>query len=467
MNHPYIPGTDADERALLDAIGAKRFEDLLEPLPEKLRRTELLDIHPARSEWEVLRDLGAWGDINAGASRYTCFLGGGLYDHHIPSVIDHVTMRSEFYTAYTPYQAEVSQGTLIAIWEFQTMISELTALPVANASLYDGASACGEAGLLAASVTNRSKLVVAGRFHPNYLDTLKTYVTTSGHTVVADPTPGAAADLDWLAGAVDDATAAVFVQHPNFFGQLEAVTRIRDIAKAKGALLIAVVDPLTLGILEPPGKWGADLAVGEAQPLGIPMAYGGPVAGFFAADQKYLRQMPGRLVGETVDRDGQRAWTLTLQTREQHIRREKATSNICTNQTLLAHRATVYMSLLGPTGLREVGEQCLKRARYAATRAAGVPGYALDPSGPFVKEFVLKCPVPAAKVVAAGLERRVLAGVDLGRFRPEWADRLLVAVTEKRSAADIEALVSVLAAAAGVAAPPPPAGAAGKGAPRG
>ncbi|HEX7880287.1 MAG TPA: aminomethyl-transferring glycine dehydrogenase subunit GcvPA [Candidatus Eisenbacteria bacterium] len=443
--HPYIPGTAADEAAMLAAIGVKKFEDLLAPLPENLRLKELLDIHPGRSEWEVVRDLSAWGNRNAGAGRYTCFLGGGIYDHHIPSVIDHVTMRSEFYTAYTPYQAEVSQGTLIAIYEFQTMVSELTGLAVANASLYDGASAAGEAALLAASVTGRPKTIIAGRFHPNYRDVLKTYVEMSGHQVVVDPAPDHVADLAWLDANLDESTAAVFVQHPNFFGRLEQMDEIRAKAQAKGALFVAVVDPSTLGILAPPGAYGADIAVGECQPLGIPMAYGGPVAGFFAADTKYLRQMPGRLVGETVDKDGKRCWTLTLQTREQHIRREKATSNICTNQTLLAHRATVYMSLLGPNGMRELGEQCHARASHAARTVSQIPGYSIALPGPHVKEFVVKCPVPAAQVVAEGLRHEMLVGLDLGRFDPAWKDLLLVAVTEKRSADDIAKLGKVLA----------------------
>ena len=357
-------------------------------------------------------------------------------------------MRSEFYTAYTPYQAEVSQGTLIAIYEFQTMISELTGLPVANASLYDGASAAGEAALLAASVTGRPKTIVAGRFHPHYRETIRTYVESSGHTVLDDPAPNHVADLAWLKANIDDSTAAVFVQHPNFFGQLEAMDEIRALAQAKGALFIAVVDPSTLGILAPPGSYGADIAVGECQPLGIPMAYGGPVAGFFAADQKFLRQMPGRLVGETVDKDGKRCWTLTLQTREQHIRREKATSNICTNQTLLAHRATVFMSLLGPAGIRELGEQCHTRAAHAARTIAAIPGYSIPLSGAMVKEFVVECPIPAADVVRGGLAASMLVGLDLGRFNPSWKNLLLVAVTEKRSAADIQRLAKVLAAAA-------------------
>ena len=433
---------------MLEAIGVRRFEDLLEPLPESLRLKQHLDIHPGRSEWEVVRDITALGNRNAGAGRTTCFLGGGIYDHHIPSVIDHLVMRSEFYTAYTPYQAEVSQGTLIAIYEFQTMISELTGLPVANASLYDGASASGEAALLASSVTGRPKSVLAGRFHPNYRDTLKTYVESSGHSVAEDPAPKHVADLAWLKANIDDSTAAVFVQHPNFFGQLEAVEEIRELAHAKGALFIAVVDPSTLGILAPPGAYGADIAVGECQPLGLPMAYGGPVAGFFAADQKYLRQMPGRLVGETVDRDGKRCWTLTLQTREQHIRREKATSNICTNQTLLAHRATVFMSLLGPAGIRELGEQCHARSVHAARTVSKVPGYSIALRGPFVKEFVVTCPVPAADVVEVGLKNDMLVGLDLGRFNAAWKNLLLVAVTEKRSAADIDKLAIVLGKAA-------------------
>lgn len=444
MSFPYIPASPAEEREMLAAIGVGRFEDLLAPIPDNLRRGGRLNLPGPLSELEALRDLTALAGSNGDASKLVPFAGGGSYDHFIPSVIDAVTMRSEFYTAYTPYQSEVSQGTLTAIFEFQTMIAALTGLPVANASLYDGGSACGEAGHLALAATGRKKIVVAGRLHPAYLQVLKTYLEPSGGEVVVDAAPKHTASLEWLESAVDEKTAAVLVQHPNFFGQLEPVAEIRRISAAKGALLVAVVDPLTLGILAPPGEYGADIAVGDAQPLGIPMSFGGPVAGFFAASDKYLRLTPGRLVGETVDRDGKRAFTLTLQTREQHIRREKATSNICTNQTLLAHRATVYLSLLGPAGIREVGEQCAKRARHAAKLIGALPGYAVDPAGPFVKEFVVRCPVPAAKVVEAGIGRGLLAGVDLGRFDHAWSDRLLVAVTEKRSAAEIERLAAAL-----------------------
>ncbi len=453
MTFPYIPASEAEEKEMLEAIGVSTFEDLLAPVPESLRVHGKIAIPETRSELDVVRDLSKWGAANGGSGRMPCFLGGGMYDHYIPSVIDHVSMRSEFYTAYTPYQSEVSQGTLIAIFEFQTMISELTGLPVANASLYDGGSACGEAALLSLATTGRKRIVVAGRFHPHYIQVMKTYVERSGGEVVLVDAPDHVTDLDALAKAVDDTTAAVFVQNPNFFGRLEPVRKIREIAAKHGALLVASVDPLTLGILAPPGDYGADIAVGESQPLGIPMSYGGPVAGFFAADRKYMRLMPGRLVGETVDRDGKRAFTLTLQTREQHIRREKATSNICTNQTLLAHRATIYMSLLGPNGIREVGEQCLKRSQFAAGRIGALPGFEILP-GPFVKEFVVRCPVPAARVVEAGIDAGILAGVDLGRFDADWSHLLLVAVTEKRNAEEIETLIAACAAA-------------GKGAPRG
>jgi len=407
--------------------------------------------HPPRipgplSEIELRRLLGTWSRENH-AAELVSFQGGGIYDHWIPAAVDALASRSEFVTAYTPYQPEVAQGTLTAIFEFQSMMAELTGCEVANASMYDGATATVEAALLARRQTGRRRVVVAGMVHPHTVAVLRTYLDPGEVTQVQDMA-GLAAPAA-LKAALGPDTACLIYQQPNFFGLIEDPAALHALAHDAGALAVAVCDPIALALLEPPGRTGADLVVGEAQCLGNPMSFGGPLLGYFAAKQSLLRGLPGRLVAETVDRQGRRGFVLTLQTREQHIRREKATSNICTNQGLMALRAAIHMGLLGRVGMREVAGLCVQKSHHAARLAAAIPGYALAFQAPFFREFVLRCPVEARGVVAAGLEFGVSPGINLGRFRPEWRDLLLVAVTELRDANEIDRWALALREAGG------------------
>ncbi len=441
----FIGLSRGEEERMLAAIGVPRFEDLVASVPEEVRLQRTLAVPGPLSEIDARRRFGEWARAND-ADHAVSFLGGGVYDHYIPAAVNAIAMRSEFATAYTPYQPEVAQGSLTAMFEFQSMIVELTGAEVANASLYDGATAAVEAALLARHQTGRARVVVAGALHPNYLDVLRTYLERDV-TVVADR-GGPCAPED-LAGVLGPDVAAVIYQHPNFFGVLESPQAIHALAHEAGALAVAVCDPIALALLEPPGATGADIVVGEGQCLGNPPSFGGPLLGFFACRQGLVRRMPGRIAAQTVDRHGRRGFVLTLQTREQHIRREKATSNICTNQGLLALRATLYLGLMGKLGLTEVAELCVQKSHHAAGLAAALPGYRLAHDGAFFREFVLECPVDAAEVVRAGRRGGVLPGVDLGQFRPEWRRWLLVAVTEQRSVAEIERWVEVLKNAAG------------------
>ncbi len=372
---PYFPNTDSDRRAMLDAVGAASIDDLFAMIPAELRLERELCVPPGLGELELTAHLAELAAANTPAGETACFLGGGSYDHFIPAVVDMVAARSEFYTAYTPYQPEASQGSLQAFFEYQTLVAQLTGMDVSNASLYDGGSAAAEAVLMAMHATGRSRIVTAASVHPEYRQILVTYLANLGVDLVTLDTPRGTVSVSELAAAVDDRTACVLVQHPNFFGCLEEIEPAADIAHKAGALLVASVDPISLGILKRPGDYGADIVVAEGQSLGNPMAFGGPYLGLMACREQFLRRMPGRLVGQTVDRHGRRCWVLTLQTREQHIRREKATSNICTNQGLLALRATVYLALMGPAGMRSVAELCLQKARYAAERLAAVPQF--------------------------------------------------------------------------------------------
>jgi glycine cleavage system P protein (glycine dehydrogenase) subunit 1 len=441
----FIGLSRGEEERMLAAIGVPRFEDLVAAVPEEVRLKRTLAVPGPLSEIEVRRRFGAWARAND-ADHAVSFLGGGLYDHYIPAALNAIAMRSEFATAYTPYQPEVAQGSLTAIFEFQSMIVELTGTDVANASLYDGATAAVEAALLARHQTGRARVVVAGALHPNYLDVLRTYLERDV-TVVADR--GGRCALEDLSAALGPDVAAVLYQHPNFFGLLESPQAIHELAHQAGALAVAVCDPIALALLEPPGATGADIVVGEGQCLGNPPSFGGPLLGFFACAQGLVRRMPGRIAGQTVDRHGRRGFVLTLQTREQHIRREKATSNICTNQGLLALRATIYLGLMGKLGLIEVAESCVQKTHHAASLAAALPGYRLAHEGTFFREFVLECPVDADEVVRAGRKAGVQPGVALGQFRPEWRRWLLVAVTEQRSVSEIERWLEVLKQAGG------------------
>jgi len=437
---------------MLEAIGVASFEDLLAPVPESVRLTKPLDLPGPLSEMEVSRRLQALAEKNGNAGRRLAFLGAGAADHWVPAAVDAVAGRPEFYTAYTPYQPEVSQGTLAATFEFQTLVAELTGMAMANASLYDGASALAEAVLLAVSVTRRKRVVVAGPLHPHYLQVLRTFCSGQGIEVVSDPAGEGTADRSWVQAALGDETAAVVGQVPNFLGIVEDLSDLFAAARGVGAKAIAVFDPHALALYKTPGEMGADIAVGEGMSLGSPPSFGGPTLGLFAASAELVRRVPGRLIGETIDREGKRAFVMTLQTREQHIRRERATSNICTNQAWMALRATVYLSLLGPQGLREVAELSLEGAHYAAEKLAALDGFRLPYEAPFFNEFVLECPRPAREIVAGAMKRNVVPGVNLARFAdlapPGAENRLLVCVTETHGKEDLDALVEAVKEAA-------------------
>ncbi|HYB43350.1 MAG TPA: aminomethyl-transferring glycine dehydrogenase subunit GcvPA [Candidatus Methylomirabilis sp.] len=445
----YISNTAAQQKEMLGVIGVSSIEDLLARVPPKARLSRPLNLADAMAETDLVRHLRRLAAQNASADDYACFLGGGSYDHAIPSPINHLISRGEFFTAYTPYQPEASQGTLRSIFEYQSMIAELTGMDVANASLYDGGSSVAEAVLMAHSVTGRSGVVMSRGVSPLYRQVVETYGEGPSLDLRTAPIGDGSTDVDAVRKAVSESTAAVVLQHPNFFGCLEDIRAVAEVAHAQGALLIAVADPVNLGLLAPPGALGADIVVGEGQGLGVPMSFGGPNLGVFAAKQELVRRMPGRLVGATVDLDGHRGFVLTLQTREQHIRREKATSNICTNVALCALMATIYLAILGRRGLRRVGELSLAKAHYAAAQLAEVPGVRLRFAAPFFKEFTLQLPRSPERVVKRLLKDRILAGVPLKPWDRQLKDCLLVAVTEKRTREEIDAYRRSLAAALG------------------
>lgn len=444
----YLPHTEEDRLAMLKSLGLKKSQELFENIPPQLLYTKALDLPEGLSEMEVRLHLRNLAQNNRSPEDMVSFLGGGFYDHYIPSAIDHLISRGEFFTAYTPYQAEISQGTLQSIYEFQTLISLLTGMDIANASMYDGATALAEGVLMAVAFgRKRTNLVVSSTINPLYLQVLSTYLAGREELelryVEADQGTTSLAQLEQ---AVDSGTAAVLIQNPNFYGCLEPAADIANLTHKEGAKLVVCADPISLGILSSPGDYGADIVVGEGQSLGNPSSFGGPGLGFFTAREEFLRNMPGRIVGATVDAEGKRGFTLTLQTREQHIRREKATSNICSNQALNALAASIYLSLMGQQGIAEVAGLCLQKAHYAATKIAGIHGFSLAFPAPFFKEFTVKCPLPASVVVERLLDKGILAGIDLGQFYPEMQDCLLVAVTEKRTKEEIDCFVKVLEA---------------------
>jgi glycine dehydrogenase subunit 1 len=429
---------------MLEAIGIGSIDELFSAIPSELRLKRPLAIGPALTELELTQRMTALAARNKSAGEKVCFLGGGSYDHFIPAVVDTIGSRGEFYTSYTPYQPEASQGNLQVFFEYQTLITAITGMDVSNASLYDGASSAAEAVLMAVHATGRRRIVTAASVHPEYRQVLATYSADLDLDIVTVGTPEGVLGVAELEAAVNEETACVLLQHPNFFGCLEAVERIGEIAHAAGALFVVAVDPISLGLLKRPGDYGADIVVAEGQSLGSPMAFGGPYLGILACREKFVRRMPGRIAGETVDRRGRRCWVLTLQTREQHIRREKATSNICTNQGLFALRATVYLAALGPVGLREVAELCLQKSHYAAGQLEKRGGWPLRFDRPFFKEFVVK-------MTGGNIDRRIQEGVDagyfigvpLGRWYPELSDGLLVTVTEKRTKEEIDGLAEL------------------------
>ncbi len=444
----YLPHTPQEIREMLARIGVDSIDDLFAPIPESARAKPLA-LEPALDEAALMTHLEALADRN-GAARTLSFLGAGMYDHHVPPVVDQLLMRSEFYTAYTPYQAEVSQGTLQAIFEFQTMVCEFFGMEVANASMYDAGSASAEAVLMARRITKRDKAVLTAGVHPHYLETVRTYLSASDDLDPKMEVIGLAedgtSDLSALAMAADGA-AAVVVQYPNFLGCIEDLRAIARIAHEAGALLVtATAEPYALSLLEPPGACGADICVGEGQPLAVPMQLGGPGVGLFACRQKFVRQMPGRLVGETMDAAGERGFVLTLSTREQHIRRERATSNICTNHGLIALAFAIRTAMLGRRGFENAGRACLSKTVYLKRAIEGCGGFEIPYDAPTFNEFVVRRKEgTAAPLLAALAARGILAGVDLGTFRPEWDRDFLVAVTERHSKADLDRLAAALA----------------------
>ncbi|MDP2471884.1 MAG: aminomethyl-transferring glycine dehydrogenase subunit GcvPA [Candidatus Palauibacterales bacterium] len=441
----FIPHSEADRREMLARIGASDVRQLFGDVPAELLLDRNLEVPEALSEWEAVRELSGLAEANR---SLVCFAGAGQYDHHVPAAVDHIIRRSEFYTAYTPYQPEVSQGTLQVIYEFQTMICELTGMDVANASMYDGPSATAEAAVMSRAVTRRHRVLAARSLHPHYRKVADTYLHGLGSELELVP-PGADGllDLDALRSALGDDVACILVQYPNFFGCIEELEPIAEAAHEAGALLVVAADPVMLALLRTPGELGADIVVAEGQPFGNALSFGGPVVGLFAARQQLVRKMPGRIVGATVDVEDRRGYVLTLQTREQQIRREKATSNICTNQGLNALAATVHLSLLGKEGLRDVAESSVRNAHYAWHRIQELDGVTpLYPDTPFAREFAVATEEDSRSVLERGFEAGILAGVSLSRFASlEAPDGLLLAFTEKRSREEIDRLVELLA----------------------
>jgi glycine dehydrogenase subunit 1 len=448
----YVPHSAADVRVMLEAVGAASIDELFDDIPQAVRLREPLALPAGLSEAEVAGEMRRLAAASTSATSLVSFLGAGIYDHYVPAVVDAVVSRAEFATAYTPYQAERSQGVLQTIFEFQTAICELTGMAVSNAGMYDAGTALAEASLLAGHQTRRGRVIVSAGVHPEYRQVLATETAHAGPRLqVVALAPGAATDLEALAAAVDTDTAAVVVQQPGFFGAFEDLAAVADLAHAAGALFAVAADPLSLGLLEAPGRLGADIVVGEAQALGNAMNFGGPGVGYMAVTTRLMRRIPGRLVGETVDLEGRRGYVLTLQTREQHIRRERATSNICSNHALNALATLVYLSWLGKEGLPELGAHCARKAAYLRERLLALPGVSAFTEGPVYREFAVRLPLPATALVDALVPEGFLAGVPAGRFAAQYAgealdDVLLVAVTEKRTRAELDAFVAAVGA---------------------
>jgi len=444
----YIPHTDANRQEMLAAIGVKSLEELFPAVPDKYKFPELR-LPEALSEMEAFWEMQGLSEANADVNHYACFLGAGAYNHYVPHTVDYVLRRGEFYTAYTPYQPEVSQGTLQAMFEYQSMICQLTGMDVSNASHYDGATSLAEGVLLAMNATkgSRKKIVMSPAVNPQYRSVVRTYTQGMGVSIVGDN--NLKADVADLVNLLDKETACLVVQSPNFFGQIEDMKGVADAVHAVGALLIVATDPIGLAILTPPGQYGADVAVAEGQSLGIPLSYGGPYLGIFATKNAYVRKMAGRLVGETIDADGKRGFVLTLSTREQHIRREKATSNICTNQGLLALAASVYLATMGKCGLDQVARLCWHKSHYAAKRLGNLTGYSVWNNKPFFKEFVVKMPKPVEAVNEFLLDEfDIIGGYNLGQDYPHLKNHMLIAVTETNNKTEIDDLAEGLKEAA-------------------
>lgn len=438
----YIPHTSQETKEMLQALGLENESQLFDMIPDQLLNPEI-DFPSATTEPEISEMMESASEENTG-SRFTSFLGGGAYRHYIPKAVPALISRGDFATAYTPYQAEVSQGTLQSIYEFQTLISNLTGLEIANAGVYDGATALAEGALMACRVTRKDKIIASATINQHYLRVLKTYLLNSGLQLEIIPSQDGVTDVSALQSAIDDETAGVFVQHPNYYGILEPVKAIEAATREHPCLLGAVSYPISLGVLNSPGSWGADMAVGDLQPLGIPLQFGGPYSGYICGKQKHVRQLPGRLVGRTTDDDGQTGYVLTLQTREQHIRRAKATSNICTNQALCALASTIYLSLMGPTGLRRAAEISVQRSHELQEALCSLDGVKLAYSKPYFNEFLLELPMPVSDFVEVAKTNRILPGIPVHKDEHHPKEGLLVCATEMTRKTHIDQYVQVL-----------------------
>lgn len=441
----YIPHTDADRTAMLGAIGVDSLDHLFDAVPEA-HRFPTLNLPKLMSEMEVLWEMQALADANVAANTHALFLGAGAYNHYSPSVINHMLLRGEFYTAYTPYQPEMSQGTLQAVFEYQSMISALTGMDAANASHYDGATSLAEAVTVAVAVgrSRRNKVILSPYIHPHYRAVTRTYHQGTGVKFIGDRS--GRLSVEDLIDMLDENTAMFVVQYPNFLGQIEDFKGLAHKVHEAGALLCVVVEPMALGMFKSPGELGADIVVGEGQGLGIPLSFGGPYLGFFATKTEYVRKIAGRIVGETIDADGRKAYVMTLRPREQDIRREKASSNICTNQGLMALAAAIYMSVMGKHGLRRIAELCYQKAHYAADQIAKIPGYSVNTKLPYFHEFVVTCPKPVSEINPILLEQYgIIGGYDLSRDYADREKQMLIAVTETNTRAEIDALIDALA----------------------
>ncbi|WEG14298.1 aminomethyl-transferring glycine dehydrogenase subunit GcvPA [Pullulanibacillus sp. KACC 23026] len=440
----YLPVTDQDRQDMLKVIGVESVDDLFSDVPEKVRFKGRLEVEEALSEGDLFKFMSSLAAKNVNTKETPSFLGAGVYDHYIPSIVNHVISRSEFYTAYTPYQPEISQGELQAIFEFQSMICELTGMQVANSSMYDGQTALAEAALLSVNVSRQTKIIVSEGVHPEARQVLATYAKGQNLEVIEVGLANGVTDLEQLKTVLNDETACVIVQYPNFFGQIEPVKEIEALTHAaKKAQLVVSSNPLALGLLTAPGELGADIVIGDCQSLGIPASFGGPHCGYFATTEKLMRKVPGRLVGETIDENGTRGYVLTLQAREQHIRRDKATSNICSNQALNALASSVCMTALGKTGIKEIAYQNLQKAHYAVNQFKAI---GIEPvhNGAYFNEFVINTGRPVKEVNRELLKAGFIGGVDLGRFDESWDQLMLIAVTEQRNKQEIDQFVNVL-----------------------
>ncbi|MHB8918168.1 MAG: aminomethyl-transferring glycine dehydrogenase subunit GcvPA [Desulfocucumaceae bacterium] len=440
----YVLNTADDRQEMMDRIGAGSMEELFGDVPDRVRLKQPLGLPNPMSEPELSRHLRELSTVNRNLDEYACFLGAGAYDHYVPKIVEQLLLRSEFYTSYTPYQPEMSQGTLQAIFEYQSMVCALTGMEVANASMYDGASALAEAALMACEETKRNRVILSEAVHPEYRRTVRTYLRHRGIEVAQCPESDGVTDPGVLGSMVDGRTAAVIIQQPNFFGCLEQAPEIGEAARRSGALFVVCADPVSLGILEAPGEYGADIVAGEGQSLGNHVSFGGPYLGFLACRQKMVRRMPGRLVGQTVDKTGRSGFVLTIQAREQHIRREKATSNICSNEALCALAATIHLSYLGSEGLRQVAGLCLQKAHYAHGLISNLKGVKSSFRAPFFKEFPVKLEEDPAAVNRRLFNDRIIGGLDLGRFYPKYSGHMLLCFTELRTREEIDRLAAGL-----------------------